>query len=133
MTIVTSISVLEWVHLKGTWGQSNNFFLNRLFFIIKENYIHKKFQKFTCKPQLARFVKALARKEKNYVLHEWVYKAQCESGRTVSPSVVSVGYQGGGVVANPLKMFQYLAWITRCSLLKIIKLKLFASNKKLLL
>ena len=95
MTIVTSISVLEWVHLKGTWGQSNNFFLNRFFFIIKENYIHKKFQKFTCKPQLARFVKALARKEKNYVLHEWVYKAQCESGRTVSPSVVSVYYLGG--------------------------------------
>ena len=37
------------------------------------------------------------------------------------------------ILANPLKMFQYLAWITRCSLLKIIKLKQFVSNKKLLL
>ena len=42
--------------LKGTWGQSNNFCLKWYFFIIKQNDIYKKFQKFTCKPQLTNFV-----------------------------------------------------------------------------
>ena len=46
--------------LKGTWGQSNNFCLKWYFFIIKQNDIYKKFQKFTCKPQLTNFVCSFA-------------------------------------------------------------------------
>ena len=42
--------------LKGTGGQSNDFCLKESFFVIKENDIYKKFQKFTCKPQLTYFV-----------------------------------------------------------------------------
>ena len=40
--------------------QGNNFCLKWSFFIIKQNYINKKSQKFTCKPQLAYFICSLA-------------------------------------------------------------------------
>ena len=57
-----SAVILPWQHiigndfLKGTWGQSNNFCLKWSFFIIKQNDMYKKLQKFTCKPQLTYFV-----------------------------------------------------------------------------
>ena len=42
--------------VKESWGRSNNFYQKRPFFILKQNRIIKKFQKFTCKPQLAYLV-----------------------------------------------------------------------------
>ena len=42
--------------LKGTWGQSINFYLEWLFCTKKQNDINQKFQKFTCKPQLLYYV-----------------------------------------------------------------------------
>ena len=46
--------------LKETWGQNNSFCLKWSFFMLKQNCIYKKFQKFTCKPQLSYFVCSFA-------------------------------------------------------------------------
>ena len=43
-------NILIVFNLKWTLGQSNNFCLKWSFFIIKQNNIHKKIQKFTCNP-----------------------------------------------------------------------------------
>ena len=62
-----SIKYLTWAwnqnYLKKTWGQNNNFWFNLIsnslklfFFSLKLNGLNKKFQKLTCKPQLACFV-----------------------------------------------------------------------------
>ena len=61
MKKTSSMRCLVKRHLKGTWGQSNKFWLKWSFFIIKRNDIYKKFQKFTCKPQLTYFVCSFAR------------------------------------------------------------------------
>ena len=45
---------------RGDLDQSNNFFLKWSFFIVNQNDIYQKFQKFTWKPQLAYFVCSFA-------------------------------------------------------------------------
>ena len=63
--------------LKGTWGQSNIFCSKWPFFIIRQNRINKKFQKFTFKSQLAYICMFIRVYYVTYVEIQFIHSKLC--------------------------------------------------------